>query len=141
MLKKTMTFTDYEGNERTEDHYFNLTRSECLKMEMSTNGGITKLITKLIQTQNMPEVMKIFENFLAQSYGEKSLDGRQFVKSPELFTAFSQTPAYDQLFFTLCTDADEASKFINAIIPNEAVQAAGQAGNNVVPMATQPTNQ
>lgn len=141
MLKKTMTFTDYEGNERTEDHYFNLTKSECLKMEMSTNGGMTKLITKLIQTQNMPEVMKIFENILAQSYGEKSLDGRQFIKSPELFTAFAQTPAYDQLFFTLCTDADEAAKFINAIIPNEVVQAEGQAGNNVVPMTTQPTNQ
>ena len=140
MLKKTMTFTDYEGNERTEDHYFNLTKSECLKMEMSTNGGMTKLITKLIQTQNMPEVMKIFENILAQSYGEKSLDGRQFVKSPELSIAFSQTPAYDQLFFTLCTDADEAAKFINAIIPNDAVQAA-QPGNNVVSMATTPTNQ
>lgn len=140
MLKKTMTFTDYEGNERTEDHYFNLTRSECLEMEMSTNGGMTKLIRKLIETQNMPEVMKIFKNILFKSYGEKSLDGRQFVKSPELSTAFSQTPAYDQLFFTLCTDADEAAKFVNAIIPNEAVQAA-QLGNNVVSMATTPTNQ
>ena len=137
MLKKTMTFVDYEGNERTEDHYFNLTKSECLKMEMSTNGGMTKLIRKLIEAQNMPEVMKIFEDILFKAYGEKSMDGRQFIKSPELSTAFSQTPAYDQLFFTLCTDADEAAKFINAIIPNEA----GQSGNNVVPMATQSMNQ
>lgn len=137
MLKKTMTFVDYEGNERTEDHYFNLTKSECLKMEMSTNGGMTKLIRKLIDTQNMPEVMKIFEDILFKAYGEKSMDGRQFIKSPELSTAFSQTPAYDQLFCTLCTDANEAAKFINAIIPNEA----GQSGNNVVPMATQPMNQ
>lgn len=137
MLKKTMTFVDYEGNERTENHYFNLTKSECLKMEMSTNGGMTKLIIKLIEAQNMPEVMEIFENILFKAYGEKSMDGRQFIKSPELSTAFSQTPAYDQLFVTLCTDADEAAKFINAIIPDEA----GQSGNNVVPMATQPMNQ
>lgn len=139
MLKKTMTYVDYEGNQRTEDHYFNLTKSECLKMEMSTDGGMEKLIRRLIAAQNMPEIIKIFEDIIFKAYGEKSPDGKRFIKSPELSIAFSQTPAYDELFLTLCTDADEAAKFIKAIIPNETVQAT-QLGNNVVTTAPTPVN-
>lgn len=118
MLKKTMTYTDYNGVERTEDFYFNLTKAEVMEMEMSTSGGLSEMINKIVATQDVPAIIKIFKDIILKSYGEKSLDGKKFVKSEELSNAFSQTEAYSMLFMELATDAEAASNFINAIVPD-----------------------
>ena len=117
MLKKTITYTDYNGSERTEDFYFNLSKAELMEMEMSTAGGLTEMIQKIVAAQNLPAIIKIFKELILKAYGEKSPDGRRFIKSDELSTAFSQTEAYSQLFMELATDADAAAKFINGITP------------------------
>lgn len=117
MLKKTMTYTDYNGVERTEDFYFNLTKAEVMEMEMSTSGGLSEMINKIVATQDAPAIIKIFKDIILKSYGEKSLDGKKFVKSEELSTAFSQTEAYSMLFMELATDTEAASNFINGIVP------------------------
>jgi hypothetical protein len=117
MLKKTITYTDYNGTERTEDFYFNLSKAELMEMEMSTEGGLTEMIQKIVATQNLPAIIKIFKELILKAYGEKSPDGKRFIKSDELSTAFSQTEAYSQLFMELATDADAAAKFINGITP------------------------
>lgn len=119
MLKKTITYTDYNGNERTEDFYFNLTKAEVMEMEMSTSGGLAEMITKIVAAQDAPSIIKIFKDLVLKAYGEKSLDGKHFIKSEELSTAFSQTEAYSQLFMELATDADSAAAFVNGIIPNK----------------------
>ena len=119
MLKKTITYTDYNGSERTEDFYFNLSKAEVMEMEMSTTGGLTEMINKIIAEQNAPAIIKIFKDLVLKSYGEKSADGKRFIKSDELSTAFSQTEAYSILFMELATDANAASVFVNGIIPNE----------------------
>ena len=117
MVKKTITYTDYNGTERTEDFYFNLTEAEVAEMELSTAGGLTSLIENVVKTQDTPTIIKIFKDLVLKSYGEKALDGRRFIKSPEISEAFSQTPAYSIIFMELATDADAAAKFVNGIVP------------------------
>lgn len=126
MLKKTITYTDYNGTERTEDFYFNLTKAELMEMEMSTTGGLAEMIQNIVQTQDAPSIIKIFKDLVLKAYGEKSLDGKRFVKVNDagvpLSLGFSQTEAYSQLFMELATDADAASKFVNGIVPAEVRQ-------------------
>ena len=117
MLKKRITYTDYNGEERTEDFYFNLSKAEIIEMEMGVTGGLTELIKKVMATKDVPSVMKIFKDLILKAYGEKSADGKRFLKSEELSREFSQTEAYSILFMELATNADEAAKFVNGIIP------------------------
>ena len=118
MIKKTITYTDYSGNERTEDFYFNLSNAEIMEMEMSTTGGLAEMIQKIVAAQDSPAIIKIFKDLVLKAYGEKSPDGKRFIKSEELSIAFSQTEAYSQLFMELATDADAAAKFVNGIVPS-----------------------
>lgn len=121
MLKKTITYNDYHGEERTEDFYFNLTQSELTEMELSKKGGMVATMEKIISEKDTPKLMQLFKQIISQSYGEKSPDGRKFMKSPEIFEDFEQTLAYDKLFIELATDADKASEFINGIMPTHVL--------------------
>lgn len=126
MLKKRITYTDYNGVNREEDFYFNLTKAEIMEMEMSTSGGLTELINRVVETQDAPSIIKIFKEIIMKAYGEKSPDGKRFIKSVELADAFSQTPAYSELFMELASDADAASAFVNGIIPADMAQAVAK---------------
>lgn len=117
MLKKTMTYVDYDGNERTEDFYFNLSKAELTEMELSHNGGLTKMMEKVVATQDSKKIIEIFKDLVLRAYGEKSLDGRRFIKNQELRDSFAQTEAYSDLFVELAFDAEAASAFINGIVP------------------------
>ena len=117
MLKKTFTYTDYNGVERTEDHYFNLSKAELMEMELSTTGGLAEMINKIVAAQDAPAIVKVFKDLVLKAYGQKSADGRRFIKSKELSDEFSQTEAYSQLFMELATDSDAAAKFVNGIVP------------------------
>ena len=119
MLKKTITYIDYNDVERTEDFYFNLTKAEITEMEMSTTGGLSEKIQNIVQAQDIAEIIKIFKELVLKAYGVKSPDGKRFIKKEELTEAFSQTEAYSQLFMELATDADAAAKFINGITPKD----------------------
>lgn len=119
MLKKTITYVDYDDNKRTEDFYFNLSKAELTEMEMSQNGGLQKLIEKIIAEQDGSKLIELFKEIILKSYGEKSLDGKRFVKNQEVVDAFVQSPAYSELFMELATDSDAAANFINNIIPKD----------------------
>lgn len=117
MIKETITYVDYNETERTEDYYFNLTEAELVEMQMSTNGGMTGLINNIIAAQDEPTIFAIFKDLLLKSYGQKSLDGKRFIKNQALRDEFEQSPAYSQLFMKLATNSDDAAKFINGIMP------------------------
>lgn len=117
MLKRTITYKDWNDVERTEDFYFNLTKTEVTEMELSTEGGLVEKIHRIVARQDGTEIMKVFEDVLLRSYGQKSPDGRRFMKSDELSREFSETPAYDVLFMELVTDPEKAAAFINGIVP------------------------
>lgn len=124
MIKKTITYVDYNGANRTEDFYFNLSKAEVMEMEMSTTGGLAETIQRIVAAQDTPAIIKIFKELVLKAYGEKSPDGKRFIKSDEISTAFSQTEAYSQLFMELATDADAAAKFVNGIVPADIAQSA-----------------
>lgn len=117
MLKKTITYVDYNGTERKEDFYFNLSKAEIMEMEMGTTGGMVEMINRIVAAQDAPAIIDVFKKMILKAYGEKSADGKRFIKSKEISEAFSQTEAYSQLFMELATDADAASKFVNGIVP------------------------
>lgn len=122
MLKKTIEYIDCNDVERKEDFYFNLTEAELTEMEYGTTGGYSEMIKKIIAAQDIPTIIKIFKDLLLRTYGEKSPDGKRFIKSEELSTAFSQTEAYSKLFMELATDADKAAEFVNGVIPKSVSQ-------------------
>lgn len=124
MLKKTITYTDYNGTERTEDFYFNLSKAEIMEMEMGTSGGLAEMIQRIVAAQDAPAIIKIFKDLVLKAYGEKSADGKKFIKSEELSIGFSQTEAYSILFMELATDADAAAKFVNGIVPADVAKNA-----------------
>ena len=117
MLKKTISYTDYNGIARKEDFYFNLNKAEITKMEMSVNGGMAERINRIIAAQDTPAIIEVFEDLIQKSYGVKTLDGKGFIKRKEDLEAFMATEAYSQLFMELATDDVAASEFINGIIP------------------------
>lgn len=131
MLKKTMTYTDYNGIQRTEDFYFNLNKAEIMEMEMTTTGGLAEMIQRIIKAQDVPAIIKIFKDLVLKAYGEKTADGKRFVKiAPDghrLADDFAQTEAYSDLFMELSTDADKAQEFINGIMPGDIDMEAAKA--------------
>ncbi len=123
MLQKAITYTDYNGEERTETFYFNLTKAELAELNLTTEGGLQEVIQKIIDAKNVPEITKWFKKIILMAYGEKSADGRRFIKSKELAEEFTQTEAYSELFVELLTNEGKAADFINAIVPKVDKQA------------------
>ena len=124
MIKKTITYTDYNGVERTEDFHFNLSRAEIMEMEMSTTGGLAEMVKRVVDTKDVPTIIKIFKDLILKSYGKKSDDGRRFIKNDQIREEFEQTEAFSILFMELATDAEAAAAFVNGIIPSDI---SGQA--------------
>lgn len=123
MLKKTIKYTDYNGVERNEEFLFNLSKAELMEMEMTTTGGLADKIQRIVDAQDVPSIIAIFKEIILKAYGEKSADGKRFIKVNDagvpLSIAFSQTEAYSQLFMELATDADAAASFIKGIVPGD----------------------
>lgn len=117
MLKKTITYTDYNGVERTEDFYFNLTKAEVTEMQFGIDGGLEAQLKRIVETKNQPAIIREFKSLVLKAYGEKSPDGRQFMKSPEIAHRFECTEAYSIIFMELASDANKAAEFVNGIIP------------------------
>lgn len=124
MLKKTITYKDYDGNTRTEDFYFNLSKADVLEMELSVEGGMRKMLERIIQEKDNRRIVAAIKDFIARSYGVKSPDGKRFVKNKENLEDFMSTEAYTELLLELLQDGDGASAFINGIFPPELIEEA-----------------
>lgn len=122
MFKKDIEYTDYNGNKRKEAFYFNLSKAELMEMELSTSGGFQQYINRIINAQDTPQLVKLFKELILKSYGEKSDDGKRFIKSDEIRDAFSQTEAYSELFMELATNTEAATEFVNHVIPSDMAE-------------------
>ena len=130
MYKMTVNYNDYNGVARQEDHYFNLNKAELIRMEMSIIGGFVEQVNRIIQAQDAPSLIAIFEDLIQKSYGIKTPDGKGFTKNQKILDEFMATEAYSEVYMKLVTDADEAAKFVNGIIPADlAKKAALNAAN------------
>lgn len=117
MIKKTITYTDYNGHERTEDFHFNLSKFELLEMEHGTAGSLSDMLKKISTSNDEGKLIEYFKTIILKSYGVKTEDGKQFIKNDELRDSFLQTEAYSELFMELAYDADAAINFIKGIVP------------------------
>lgn len=123
MLRKNIKYTDYDGNERNEEFLFNLSKAELMEMQLGVDGGLDEMIAALVKTQNVPEIMRIFKKIILKAYGEKSADGKRFIKTNKdgqsLGDEFAETEAYSVLFTELASDSKAAAEFVNGIIPKD----------------------
>ena len=117
MLKKTITYEDYDGNERTENFYFNLNEAELTQLRLSRSGGIEKMLQRIVDEQNAPEIIAMVKEIMLLAYGEKSDDGKVFLKSPEISHRFECTEAFNEVFMDICSSPESASEFFRAILP------------------------
>ena len=117
MIKLTRTYMDFNDVERTEDFYFHMTKAEVMEMEMSTSGGMAEMIQRIVAAQDIPAIIKVFKELVLKAYGQKSPDGKRFIKTAEQTEEFAQTNAYSDIFMELATDADKAAEFVNGIMP------------------------
>ena len=142
MLKKEIAYTDYNGVERKETFYFNLSKAEIMEMELTTVGGFAEMIQKIVDAQDAPSIIKTFKDLVLKSYGEKSPDGKRFIKTEELRDSFEQTEAYSTLFMELATNAAAASEFVNGIIPADLAKqvSASEFSGKVAVAATEAPN-
>lgn len=122
MLKKTITYKDLDGNDITEDFYFNLSKAEIAEMELTAEGGFQEMLQRIVDTRNGAEIIRVFKEILAKAYGKRSEDGRRFIKSPQLSEEFMQTDAFSELFMELVTDAEASAKFVTSIVPSDLAE-------------------
>lgn len=133
MYKVHEKYTDYDGNERVEDFYFNLTKAEITDMELTTEGGMSAMLNRIIAAKDTAKLIAVFKDLILKSYGQKSADGRRFIKSAELAKEFTETPAYSQIYLRLATDDKAATEFVNNVIPRDLQNEVKAAQGNVIP--------
>lgn len=127
MLKREITYEDFNGNQVTEIFYFNMSKPELIQMEVEYKEGFTSMIQKIIDEKDNKLMIEHFKEILLMSYGQKSEDGRRFIKSRELRDEFEQTAAYEMLFMELATDNNAAAIFIKGVLPKDLGIDAGKA--------------
>lgn len=138
MLKRTFTYTDFDGNQVSDDYYFNLSKAEIMELELSAYGGLETLIKKLIEEKNSEEIVKIFKKIILMSVGEKSYDGKRFIKNDEIRNNFYQTEAYSMLFCELVQNADAANEFLRNVVPHAPAANAAPADASAAQPALAP---
>lgn len=138
MYKKTIKYTDFNDVDRADDFYFNFTKAELTEMEVEFEGGMQAYIQKIVDTKNNKEMIKLFKDLVLKAYGQKSEDGKRFIKNQQLRDEFEQTNAYSEFFMLLAGNADEATKFVNGIMPKDLVAQAAEQGQ--IPASTTPIN-
>jgi hypothetical protein len=144
MLRRPIKYTDFNGNERTEDFYFNLTKAEIMEMELGVDGGLSEVLRKMVNTQDVKNIVKYFKTIVLQAYGEKSNDGKRFIKidgGVRLAEIFVETEAYSNLFIELLGDPDKMADFINSLVPADLAEKKAEMQANAQPNLTAlPTN-
>lgn len=122
MIKKTVKYTDYNGIERTENCYFNITKSEAMEMQFESGGNLPDILQKMIDEKDQVKLGRMFKDLIVKTYGIKSDDGKRFIKSKEISEAFEQTPAYDEIYMDLLTHEDHAIAFVKGILPADVAK-------------------
>lgn len=131
MIAKEIKYMDYDGIEHVEKFYFHMNKAELIEMNMGIEGGMEAMLRRIVETQDVKRIMEMVKDLIKASYGEKSGDGKRFIKNDELLEAFMQSEAYVELFMELAADADKLGEFVRGILPADiAAQVAVEEENN-----------
>lgn len=134
MIKKTITYEDYNGEKQTEDFYFNLNKAELTELNFSTDGGLETRIKRIMNERDNKAIMAMFKEIILKSFGKKSDDGKRFIKTQELRDEFEQSEAYSVLMMSFFEDSKKAADFINGILPKDMQeQIKANQANGMMP--------
>lgn len=139
MLKRAITYEDFNGNTVTDTFYFNISKTEIIELEVSYEGGLEAMLKKIVETEDRQGLIHEFKKIILLAYGEKSEDGKRFIKNNELREAFSQTAAFDALFIELATNEDAAATFIKGCLPVDVANAVPAKNVQLPPVPPKPT--
>lgn len=121
MIKKTIEYTDLNGNTRKDDFYFHINKGEMAEMAAQKNGEYGNYLAKIAENNNITELMEVFKELILKSYGVRSEDGLTFEKEDDngnpLWKKFYRSEAYGELLMELIGDSDKAAAFVNGVIP------------------------
>lgn len=131
MLTKKITYTDYNGVEQTDTFYFNLSKADVIEMDLEIPGGMKALLDNIVEAQDGKQIMEVFKKIILRAYGQKSADGKRFIKNKELSEEFSQTEAYSELFVELVSDADKAVAFLSGVLPTMTAEQQAEVDKEV----------
>ena len=129
MYRDHRTYVDFNGVERTEDFYFNLSKAEIADMELSTTGGIKDMVNKILEAKDQAKLVSLFKDLIHMAYGVKSEDGRNFIKNDKVREDYFSTNAYSDLYMELATNDQFASQFFEAILPVTAEDSEPNTDN------------
>jgi len=134
MLKKTITYENYNGDTVTDDFYFNLTKVECMELEYSfgANNTLSNTITTLVESKDIGALIAAIKKILLMSYGVKTPDGNRFIKNDSVREEFEQSPAFEKIYWDLVTNQDEAASFISGIVPQNVRDSLGEDPKQVL---------
>jgi len=130
MYRKVIEYSDYNGEKRTEVAYFNFDASELIEMLYRSNGNLPGIVDKINETKDLAKLIDIWKDWILRSYGDKSSDGKYFLKEDDegrpLYRKFKQSKAFSELYLKLATDSDAAAEFVNGVIPNDLRQKVNE---------------
>lgn len=138
MLKRNITYEDFNGDTVTEVFYFNLSKTELVDVEFSKEGGFEETLKRIIKTQDNKALISEFKKLILLSYGEKSQDGKRFIKSDALREEFLQTAAFDVLFMELATNDEAAAQFVQGVLPKDLSSEFQKTLDTPIPTTVDP---
>lgn len=137
MLKKTVTYTDFNGDEVSEDLFFHLSKAELVELELSREDGLSESLRRIVEAEDGKAIIAEFKSIILGSYGKRSPDGKRFIKNQQLREEFESSEAYSVLFMELVTNTQSAIDFVNGIVPvgmvEEATKTLERANLTAVP--------
>ena len=136
MLKKTIKYEDFDGTIREEDFYFNLTKAELTEWQLSQEGGLDSMLERIVKEKKVPEIIKYLKEFILKAYGEKTEDGKRFMKSDDISHAFYCSAAYNELFMEVVASPESAMAFINGLLPEDVRKQIAEQQKNAAQVET-----
>jgi hypothetical protein len=141
VLKKTITYEDFNGETVSEDFFFHLSKAELIELEMSHEGGLSASLQRIVDAKDGKGIIEEFKNIILSAYGKRSEDGKRFVKNQLLREEFESTEAYSALFVELVTDTDAAVEFINGVVPANMIEEAAKLASTDLKVIEEPTSE
>ena len=123
MQKLTVQYQNWDGDLETEDLYFHLNIKELQEME-KWDVPLTKRIAKLTKTEDGTEAFELMRDIVEAAYGERSSDGKRFVKNPEVLKNFTQGLAYDEVILQFIDGTTDLAKFVEGLLPKKVFELA-----------------
>jgi hypothetical protein len=138
MLKRSISYKDFNDVDCVDIFYFNISKPELIELEVKYEHGLTSMIQRIIEQKDHKELIKLFKELVLLAHGQKSPDGKRFIKSDQLREEFSQTAAYNALFVELATNDEAAANFLKGALPTDMVGEIDKALDSKSKVSTVP---